>query len=42
MRLLFPTAKLLLFPQKAHKHITEIYTIFTESAADCELSAGIN
>ena len=33
MRLLFPTAKLLLFPQKAHKHITEIFTIFTESAA---------
>ena len=33
MRLLLSTAKLLLFPQKAHKHITEIYTIFTESAA---------
>ena len=41
MRLLFSTAKLLLFPQKAHKHITEIYTIFTESAPDCEPSAGM-
>ena len=42
MRLLFSTAKLLLFPQKAHKHITEIFTIFTESAPDYERSAGIN
>jgi hypothetical protein len=42
MRLLFSTAKLLLFPQKAHKQITEIFTIFTESAAHREPSAGIN
>ena len=33
MRLLFSTAKLHIFPQTAHKHITEIFTIFTESAA---------
>ena len=33
MRLLFLTAKIQLFPQTPHKHITEIFTIFTESAA---------